>query len=153
GTPRRAALCRRVIVGVQALACRASQNSGFFGEAGVLALLRPTSNPRILRSPSTTPGAIVMRLSTRLLFVAFSFFIAFSASAAEPFLEKIDLFKAGDDGYALYHIPGIVVTAKGTVLAWCEARRVKSDWDMIDILLRRSEDGGRTWSKAEKVAD
>ncbi|OAI54187.1 exo-alpha-sialidase, partial [Planctomyces sp. SCGC AG-212-M04] len=92
---------------------------------------------------------LLMRPLAPLLFIA----IATSLPAAEPFLEKLDLFKAGDDGYAVYHIPGIVVTAKGTVLAWCEARRVRSDWDMIDILLRRSEDGGKTWSKAEKVAD
>ena len=28
-----------------------------------------------------------------------------------------------------------------------EARREKSDWALMDILLCRSEDGGRTWSK------
>jgi sialidase-1 len=93
-----------------------------------------------------------MRIAVLVLAILTVAFAA-PARAAEPFLEKIDLFRAGDDGYALYHIPGIVVTAKGTVLAWAEARRVRSDWDMIDILLRRSEDGGRTWSKAEKVAD
>lgn len=92
---------------------------------------------------------ILIRPLAALLFIA----TATSLPAAEPFLEKVDLFKAGDDRYAVYHIPGIVVTAKGTVLAWCEARRVRSDWDMIDILLRRSEDGGKTWSKAEKVVD
>ena len=76
-----------------------------------------------------------------------------SGVASDPFIEKTDLFKAGDDGYALQHIPGVVVTAKGTVLAWCEARRKGSDWDAIDILLRRSTDDGRTWSPARKVAD
>jgi sialidase-1 len=84
-------------------------------------------------------------------------FLAFSASpltAAEPFLEKVDLFEANTDGYALYRIPGIVVTAKGTVLAYCEARKTgKTDWDTIDILLRRSTDGGRTWSPRQKLAD
>ncbi|MCB1078928.1 MAG: exo-alpha-sialidase [Verrucomicrobiae bacterium] len=72
---------------------------------------------------------------------------------AEPFLEKIDLFKAGEDGYKLYHIPGIVVTAKGTVLAWCEARQKGGDWDQIDILLRRSTDEGKTWSPFTRIAD
>jgi len=75
------------------------------------------------------------------------------AHAAEPSLEKIDLFCAGDDGYVLYHIPGITVTARGTVLAWAEARRSRSDWAAIDILLRRSTDQGRTWSPAKKIAD
>lgn len=76
-----------------------------------------------------------------------------SSNAAEPFLEKIDLFKEGDLNYKRYHIPGIVVTAKGTVLAWCEARRNGSDWDDIDILLRRSTDDGVTWSEPKKVAE
>jgi sialidase-1 len=70
-----------------------------------------------------------------------------------PFLEKIDLFKAGEGGYALYHIPGVVVTARGTVLAWCEARKKGSDWDDIRILLRRSTDDGKTWSEPRSIAD
>ena len=72
-------------------------------------------------------------------------------SAADDIV-KTDLFKIGDHGYNLYHIPGIAVTAKGTVLAWCEARvNVGHDWDDIDILLRRSTDDGVTWSEAKKI--
>jgi sialidase-1 len=77
-----------------------------------------------------------------------------AAMAAEPLLEKSDLFQGGEEGYALYRIPGLVVTAKGTVLAYCEARRTgKTDWDTIEILLRRSSDGGKTWSPPQKMAD
>lgn len=76
------------------------------------------------------------------------------SSAAAPLLEKVDVFEAGKDGYALYRIPGIVVTKKGTVLAYCEARRTgKSDWDTIDIMLKRSTDGGKTWDAMRKIAD
>jgi sialidase-1 len=78
------------------------------------------------------------------------------AGAAEPFLEKQDLFTVGDDpAYQLYHIPGIVVTARGSVLAWCEARKRAagvSDWDDIRLLLRRSTDDGRTWSPPRSIA-
>lgn len=75
-------------------------------------------------------------------------------SAAEPFLEKQDLFKVGDNpAYNIYHIPGIVVTAKGTVLAWCEARKGGGDWSDIRILLRRSTDDGKTWSEPKSIAD
>jgi len=75
------------------------------------------------------------------------------AAAAEPFLEKTDLFEAGKGGYALYRIPGIVVTSKGTLLAYCEARKnERGDWGHIDILLRRSTDGGKTWDEPRKVA-
>jgi sialidase-1 len=85
-----------------------------------------------------------------------SLFLAFTLSlcAAEPFLEKQDLFQVGDDpAYNIYHIPGIVVTAKGTVLAWCEARQGGGDWSDIRILLRRSTDDGKTWSKPQSIAD
>ncbi len=76
---------------------------------------------------------------------------ATGVSAADGIVKK-DLFKMGDHGYNLYHIPGIAVTAKGTVLAWCEARKnVGNDWDDIDILLRRSTDDGMTWDEAKKI--
>src|SRR4029077_212806 len=78
---------------------------------------------------------------------------ALPALAAQPFSGKIDLFTAGDGGYKLYHIPGVVVTARGTVLAWCEARKKASDWDDIRILLRRSTDDGKTWSAPTSIAD
>ncbi|MBI5397370.1 MAG: exo-alpha-sialidase [Verrucomicrobia bacterium] len=69
-----------------------------------------------------------------------------AASAAPPFIEKLDLFESGKDDYALYRIPGVVVAKKGAVLAWCEARKTgKGDWGLIDIMMRRSNDGGRTW--------
>ena len=78
-------------------------------------------------------------------------------AAAEPFMEKQDLFTAGEDpAYNIYHIPGIVVTAKGSVLAWCEARKRPagvSDWDDIRILLRRSTDDGKTWSAPKSIAN
>lgn len=76
-----------------------------------------------------------------------------SAIPAADELSQQDLFVADQDGYAIYRIPGIVVTAKGTVLAYCEARKTgKSDWDTIDILMRRSTDGGRTFGDRVKVA-
>jgi hypothetical protein len=31
---------------------------------------------------------------------------------------KVDLFRAGEDGYFLYRIPGIVVTGRGSVLVY-----------------------------------
>src|SRR5712691_108610 len=77
-----------------------------------------------------------------------------TAPAAEAGIAKIDLFQAGQEGYEVYRIPGMVVTPKGTVLAFCEARKSsRGDWGTIDILLRRSEDGGKTWSPRRKIAD
>jgi sialidase-1 len=73
-------------------------------------------------------------------------------TAAEPSLEKTDLFLAGQEGYKLYRIPGIVVTKRGTVLAYCEARKSDAgDWGPIDVLMRRSTDGGRTWLPRQQL--
>lgn len=80
--------------------------------------------------------------------------LASLASGADPLLEKFDIFKAGDDGYTLYRIPGIVVTAKGTVLAYCEARKSdRGDWGPIDIVMRRSTDGGKFWAPMKSIAN
>ena len=73
--------------------------------------------------------------------------------ARQPFVEKIDLFEAGKDGYATYRIPGIVVTRKGTVLAYTEARQsARGDWGPIDIFLRRSTDGGQSFQARQRIA-
>jgi Neuraminidase (sialidase) len=78
--------------------------------------------------------------------------LAGSARAAEPFLDKTDLFEAGKDGYVVYRIPGIVVTAKGTVIAYCEARKGDgNDWDQIDVFARRSTDAGKTWEARQQL--
>ena len=67
-------------------------------------------------------------------------------------MERYDLFTGRQQGYHLYRIPGLVVTPSGTVLAFCEGRRYTSrDDDEIDILLRRSFDGGRTWEARQIV--
>src|SRR6478672_7810868 len=75
------------------------------------------------------------------------------AAAAEPVLEKHTLFEADAGGYATYRIPGLVVTDKGTLLAYCEARKSASDWGKIDLLYRRSTDGRKTWGEPGKVVD
>lgn len=73
--------------------------------------------------------------------------------AAEPLLEKTSVFPPGMNGIARYRIPGIVVTTKGTVLAYSEARRnSSSDWGEIEVHLRRSTDGGKTWQEPKHIA-
>ena len=87
----------------------------------------------------------------RLLFLALG--AAVVARAATPFLERNDLFAEHTDGFVSYRIPGVVVTAPGTVLAYCEARKFSgADWGEIEIHLRRSADGGRTFAPARQIA-
>ena len=73
---------------------------------------------------------------------------AVTCEAAEP--QKADLFVAGGGGYAAYRIPGLVALDR-TVLAYCEARKHNAaDWGEIDILVRRSTDGGATWDEPRR---
>ena len=80
--------------------------------------------------------------------------LAASWANAEPLLTKTNLFRAGEGGYALYRIPGVVVTAKGTVLVYCEARKnSRSDWGEIDLLLRRGSENGTHWHTPQKLPE
>jgi sialidase-1 len=79
--------------------------------------------------------------------------LSFAADAAPPLLTKTKLFQGDEGGYKLYRIPGVVVTRKGTILVYCEARRHSGgDWDTIDILMRRSTDGGKAFSPPQSIA-
>ena len=77
---------------------------------------------------------------------------AASAGADEP--NKVDVFVSGKDGYHTYRIPSVIVTQKGTVLAFCEGRKSgRGDAGNIDLLMKRSADGGKTWSAQQVVWD
>lgn len=69
------------------------------------------------------------------------------------FLRQTRVFQAGENGYHTYRIPAIVTTRKGTLLAFCEGRKnSSSDTGEIDTLVKRSSDGGKTWSEQQVVA-
>ncbi|MFF1655855.1 exo-alpha-sialidase [Streptomyces sp. NPDC058255] len=67
--------------------------------------------------------------------------------------EQQVLFKASQDpGYACFRIPAVVKTAEGTLLAFAEGRVLNcGDAADIDIVVKRSTDGGRTWGPLQVV--
>ena len=69
-----------------------------------------------------------------------------------PFFTRKDLW-CRDETYTHHRIPGMLVTNKGTLLVYCEARRSGSDWALMDILLQRSEDHGKTFCEPYHLAD
>ena len=69
-------------------------------------------------------------------------------------IEQLDLWHNGSGGYDTYRIPALVVTVSGAILAFCEGRRnSRSDTGDIDLLMRRSRDGGLTWTESRIVWD
>lgn len=73
--------------------------------------------------------------------------------SSAPYHKETTLWEAGTLGYHHFRIPGIIMTDKGTVVAWTEARKETGDWADIDIMVRRSTDGGDTWSDPFVLVD
>ncbi|HFS5290242.1 TPA: SIALI-17 repeat-containing surface protein, partial [Streptococcus pneumoniae] len=66
--------------------------------------------------------------------------------------EKTDIFESGrngkpnKDGIKSYRIPALLKTDKETLIAGADERRLhSSDWGDIGMVIRRSEDNGKTW--------
>jgi sialidase-1 len=73
---------------------------------------------------------------------------------AAALLLASDVFVSGRDGYQSYRIPSAIVTPRGTVLAFAEGRKNgPDDAGDIDLVLRRSTDGGLTWGPLQVVWD
>ncbi|MFO0952350.1 MAG: sialidase family protein [Isosphaeraceae bacterium] len=89
---------------------------------------------------------------SRLLCLATLVVVGFSPTRANEAPFRTDVFTSGEGGYHTYRIPSLIVTQKGTLLAFCEGRKSgRADDGDIDLLLRRSEDGGRTWGPTTLV--
>lgn len=68
--------------------------------------------------------------------------------------EEVSVFKSGDDGYKSFRIPAIVAFSEKKIIAIAEGRVHNSgDFGDIDIVMKTSEDGGKTWSSLQKIID
>jgi sialidase-1 len=79
--------------------------------------------------------------------------LATGPAQAAPTFDQQVLFKATQDpGYSCFRIPAIVKSAHGTLLAFAEGRIDNcGDTGDIDLVLKRSTDGGKTWSPLQVV--
>lgn len=86
-----------------------------------------------------------------LLTFAFSFFLNHTCPAA---ITESVIFRSGEEGYSNYRIPSLITTKSGSLLAFCEARKDhRGDSGNIDLVVKRSTDGGKTWSPPLVVWD
>ncbi len=96
-------------------------------------------SPRIGRTAALTGS-----LTAALVLLA-------ASASAQPLTH---LFKSGEEGYRCFRIPAIVATGKGTLLAFAEGRKNGcGDTGDIDLVVKRSSDGGKTWSALSVVWD
>lgn len=72
--------------------------------------------------------------------------------APEP--EQVDVFVSSTEGYHTFRIPAVVRTQAGTILAFCEGRKSSGgDSGNIDLVLKRSFDGGETWGPMQIIVN
>jgi sialidase-1 len=68
--------------------------------------------------------------------------------------EKIPVFISGTEGHKSYRIPAIIKIPNGDLLAFCEGRvNGSGDFGDINIVMKKSSDKGRTWTKLETIVD
>jgi len=69
-------------------------------------------------------------------------------------IRQTDVFTSGTHSYHTYRIPAIIATPRGVLLAFCEGRKdSRGDSGDIDMLVKRSMDGGRTWGEQKVIWD
>ncbi len=96
----------------------------------------------------------MQHFSLRILFGIswVSFFLVTTTLTAQQ--KPVVVFQAGESGYHTFRIPAIIRHASGSLLAFCEGRKANSsDFGDIDIVMKRSEDGGTTWGPLQVVVD
>ncbi|MDB2577399.1 glycoside hydrolase [Planctomycetota bacterium] len=68
--------------------------------------------------------------------------------------DKVDVWTSGEEGYHTYRIPAVMRAPDGALLAFCEGRKVgRGDSGDIDLLMKRSDDGGASWGEQRVLWD
>ncbi len=67
---------------------------------------------------------------------------------------KTSVFNSGDNSINSFRIPSLVTTKKGSLLLFCEARKLSwRDKSPTDIVFKRSTDNGKSWSEMVVIAE
>lgn len=67
---------------------------------------------------------------------------------------EVSVFISGTDGYKCFRIPTIIRLPNEKLLAFCEGRVMgQADYGNIDIVMKSSSNGGKTWSPLQVVAE
>lgn len=128
-------------------------------------MTRTSPLPRVAaRRWSTGARALLAALTVGVLAVTLGLVPTATAHAAPavpaetdatPQFDESIIFQREQAGYFCFRIPAVVETKEGTLLAFAEGRKDSGCGDSgnIDIVVRRSHDGGKTWGPVELVDD
>jgi sialidase-1 len=87
----------------------------------------------------------------KLFFFGFALTFSFITASSQ---ERVKVFVSGTEGNKVYRIPAIIKLPDGGLLAFCEGRvNDAGDFGDINIVSKRSNDGGKTWSALQTVVD
>lgn len=90
-----------------------------------------------------------MKKTSILLFVLS---ILYSTLFAQS--KKVAVFVSGTEGHKSYRIPAIIGLPTRDLLAFCEGRvHGAGDFGDINIVMKRSSDGGKTWQALQTIVD
>jgi sialidase-1 len=65
-----------------------------------------------------------------------------------------DVFSQNENGYFCFRIPGLITLPDGSIIVFAEGRvKSVSDFGDIDLVMKKSRDGGRTWSELRVLWD
>ena len=96
-------------------------------------------------------------LSSNLLKISFFFLclcnLTIFVTSTTLSSSLIDVFTSGQEGYACYRIPAIVIhPTTGELIAFAEARKFNcNDHGWVDLVEKRSSDGGNTWGRLSVI--
>jgi sialidase-1 len=77
---------------------------------------------------------------------------SFTSPVSAQNVEIHNVFVGGEDGYHTFRIPALLIAEDGSLLAFCEGRKQNAgDTGDIDLVMKRSEDGGKSWSALQVV--
>lgn len=108
-----------------------------------------------MREIATRPERSVrMACGAAMLALALTCGVLLAAQGPTPGPVQVDVFVAGERGYHTFRIPAAIVTPNGTLIAFAEGRHDSAtDSGHIDLVAKRSTNGGATWSELRVIGD
>lgn len=98
-----------------------------------------------------SPAHPLASISFRRLLLSVSLLLCLQIAFAQA---PVPVFPLGADGYACYRIPALLALPGGQLMAFAEGRKNNcQDFGNVDIVLKTSRNGGKTWSKIRVLVD